>query len=204
MSFSQSNDLFQKVEPTEVVKDQYTKVAFSILKENKNDTPENQEAVFASPKYAVEIAVGLNTLKEYQALTVQNRLRICAHAELADEIAVAIIMLHRSGIYTLSNWLLMAKTPERAKIKAACFEYLKKEDTDNDIFIKKYKDKICTVLDNLNNQDSHNFCNALSFVFFDGNLTKENLKKLCADPKNALQIKEDLKSNASKTLKTPF
>lgn len=111
--------------------------------------------------------------------------------------AVAIIMLHRSNIYTLPNWLLLTKNPKRANMAAACFEYLKKADTDNDIFTKKYKDKICAILADLNEEDSHNFGNALSYVFFDGNLTKENLKKLCADPKNAWKIQKDLKNNGT-------
>jgi hypothetical protein len=193
MSFSKST-LFQKIESDENFQDESIKSAIETLRYAGNDTSKNQEALFSFPKHAYKIAVGLNTLKDDEALTEQNRLRICAHAELANEIAVAIIMLHRSNIYTLSNWLLLAKAPERANAIAASFEYLKKAD----IFTEKNKKDICTIHSSLDKENSTEFGNALSVVFYDGNLTQENFDKLSADPKNAWQIEKELKRNVSK------
>ena len=189
MSFSKSNDFFQKIESDESIKN-----AILTLNVHGNNNSANQEALFAFPKHAKKIADGLNTLKEYQALTEQNRLRICAHAVLANEMAVAIIMLHRSNIYTLSNWLLLAKVPEHANSIAASFEYLKKAD----IFTEQNKNYICNIHSGLDQENSSNFGNALSFIFFDGNLTQENFDILCANPKNARQIRKELKNNVQK------
>ena len=196
ISFSQSTGLFQKIEKMETVeniKDKCITGALLSLVANGNNTPENQEAILAFPKYAVMIARGLNELKEDQALTTQNRLRLCAHAEFAYEIAVAIGMLNRSNIYTLSNWLLLAKLPERANVIAASFEYLKKAG----IFTDLNKNTICDVHSGLNIRESINFGNLISIVFYDRNLTQENFDKLCANPTKARQLVDGLESKSS-------
>lgn len=186
--------LFQNVvSDRTTIKDEMIVSGFELLKNNRINTPENQEAICSCPQYAVQIALGLHVLNDNKILTEQNRFRVCANAKNAENIAEAIVILSEADIYDLSTWLLVAKYPESASAIASVFGHLKEAG----IRTEENQTKICNIASfgfaNKSSiyRDAERIALAIPFLNrdkFRELFTQEVYDKLCLNPKDAIKI----------------